>query len=307
MSRKLIIHAHPELRASIDAGEHNFFSIFRKAFEDAGVDVSTGPQSRLTGHATRFSRDYHLFQINGAVSKHALNVRQAHFYPYWSIEYANSRYKPRIAAKRFEPEMIGGVLAQVFFSQMKTRHIPERPAETGLRDFALVALQGRLTAHRSWQFADLRGMVRTIQEQDPERLIVLKPHPKEVYSDEDSALIAELAEQQNVTVANEDADALLAACAYVVTHNSALAFRGFLHRKQAILFAQTDFHHICQTVRQPDDAAKAFAKLRGEPPLFDKYLFWYLQMNCINAGRENAGEKILEMVNECGWPIGGDR
>lgn len=305
MSRKLIIHAHPELRASIDAGQHNFFTQFRKVFEDAGITTITGPQTKLTGHATRFSRDYHLFQIDGAVGRHALNVRQAHFYPYWSIEYAKSRHAPRIAAKRFEPELIGGVLAQVFFTQMQTRHLPERPAETGMRDFALVALQGRLTERRSWQYADLHGMVRAIKEQDPERLIVLKPDPKENYSEQDKALISELAEIPNLTVSNEDTDALLAACAYVVTQNSSVAFRGFLHRKQAIQFARSDFHHICQTVHTPDDAAKAFKNLRDEPPLFDKYLFWYLQMNCINAGRENAGAKIIEMVNECGWPIGG--
>ena len=38
-------------------------------------------------------------------------------------------------------------------------------------------------------------------------------------------------------------------------------------------------------------------------PDFDAYLYWFLQQNCVNASRADAGEQILAQMRRGGWPI----
>jgi len=71
----------------------------------------------------------------------------------------------------------------------------------------------------------------------------------------------------------------------------------------SILFARADFHHICPQVKQPSNAPAAFAQLLGPKPDFARYLYWFLELNCLHAGREDAEKRIAELLNTCGWPV----
>ncbi|MBL4807263.1 MAG: hypothetical protein JKY31_08235 [Rhodobacteraceae bacterium] len=302
MSRKLIIHAPAELKKSIDAGRHNFFRILRQTVEEIGFTTATKRQTKHGGLLANLDHNYHIFNIDGAVGKRALNVRRAHFYPFWSLENAGTRRTPRISGKTFDPDQVNGIAAQDFFNKLCVRNLTTPKETLPQSDYVFVPLQGRILKQRSWQYASTEQMINTILEQDT-RQIIVKPHPKEAYSEAELNYIKCLNLNPRITVSNADTDALLSQCAYVVTHNSSVAFHGFLYQKPAILFAQADYLHICQTVANPTQAASAFAKSQSLRPAFEKYLYWYLQMNCINAGRNEAPAKILEMLTECGWDV----
>ena len=303
MPQKIILHLPAPVKKSVDAGKHNFFKILRQTLESAGYKTETRVQKKHSGIIAKFSRSLHIHHIDGAVGPRSVNVRRAHFYPFWSLENAGTRHEPRIASKIFDPASINALDAQAFFNKICVRNIPDTPPPMAKDGFVLVALQGRLLTQRKWQYADCKQMIDTILAQDPSRQILIKPHPRESYCADEQAFIRELSAHSRIEITHADTHSLLNHCAYVVTQNSGLAFQGFLFQKPAILFAKSDFHHICQTVKTPDQAADAFAKTLDERPAFEKYIYWYLQLNCINAGRDDAPEAILDMLRQCGWEL----
>lgn len=213
------------------------------------------------------------------------------------------RHQSRLAFKAFDPIDIGPGPANNFFKIMQERHIAEILPNPGISSFAFVPLQARLETKRKWQYADAITMVNTIRTHDPSRLIVIKLHPKVTYSQSEMALISTLLKDPLIRLETTATQSLLAHCAYVATQNSAAAFEGILHRKPAILFASSDFHHIFETVTSPANAATAFAGVLSNDPPFEKYLFWFLRLNCANVTRKTAEAKIVEMVNEAGWDL----
>jgi hypothetical protein len=76
---------------------------------------------------------------------------------------------------------------------------------------------------------------------------------------------------------------MIAASVCTVSFNSAVALEGFLHRKPAVLFGQSDFHQIAETVREPGDFAGALQRVLARAPGgYAKFMFWYLAMNCLH-------------------------
>jgi hypothetical protein len=69
-----------------------------------------------------------------------------------------------------------------------------------------------------------------------------------------------------------------------------------------VLFAQIDFHHIALNVADLG-AEQALALAETHAPDFDRYLYWFLQEQCINASRPDAGHQILTQMRRGGWPI----
>ncbi len=303
MPKKLFLHLPKHTQNSVDSGQHNFFNILQKAFEGQGFTAATKLQTKHGGTIARLDRHYHIFDINGASGPRSLNVRKAHFYPFWSLENAGNRYAPRISQLEFNPSEINGIVAQDFFNKICVRNLPAHPEILPKDDFVFIPLQGRLLKQRKWQFSTTNDMINTVLAQEPNRQILVKPHPREDYTAAEKSYIQALSEYPRITITERDTFSLLSQCAYVATQNSAVAFTGFLYQKPAILFANADFHHICQTVKTSDQAAEAFQKISETRPDFEKYIYWYLQMNCINAGRDNAVETILNMARNCGWQV----
>ena len=89
-------------------------------------------------------------------------------------------------------------------------------------------------------------------------------------------------------------------CSYVVTQNSGAAFDGYLFDRPAILFAKIDFHHISQSLTRVN-AKTAFERVLTDTPKFAKYVYWFWQEKSINAGREEAKDKIRARFTQLGW------
>ncbi len=303
MSKKIILHLPAKLKKSVDAGQHNFFKILRKTFEDRGYSTHTRRQNRLDIFSIRSANSLHIHNIDGAVGKHSLNVRLAHFFPFWSLEKAGTRRQPRISGLKFDPAAINGLSAQDFYNKICVRNLKGVPPPIEQSDFIFMPLQGRLLFRRDWQYFDVRNMIDITLSHDKTRQILLKLHPRENYSTAEKTFINSLLDNPRIELTEADTQSLLSQCAYVVTQNSAVGFEALLHQKPTILFAKSSFSHICQTVDNTQIAADAFAKTLSERPAYEKYIYWHLQLNCINAGRDDAPAKIVAMARDGGWDI----
>jgi hypothetical protein len=166
-----------------------------------------------------------------------------------------------------------------------------------------VPLQGKLTEQRSFQTASPVEMLETTLRLEPERNVIATLHPKETYTNADHTALDRLQRTNpRLTVTNGHPGEFLLRCAYVVTQNSGVAFDGFFFDRPAILFAKIDFHHIGQSLTRMT-AEEAFARVLSDRPDFAKYVHWFWQQNCINAGRDDAKGKIRARFQRLGWPI----
>jgi hypothetical protein len=281
------------------AGTFNFMNVLRAAVEGAGWRIEfheTGPDARrrapdLDGYA--------LFHLEPPTHDGALTFRRAYHYPFWQIAPVPQRWRFHSALSPFEAQKIEPEPAHRFADNLRNRVIPGPEPRRG--DRVLVPLQGHIRQCRSFQTMSPVEMLATTAAATP-RPVIATLHPNEVYDDKDMQALNDLAARHaNLTIGG-DTTTILRDCAFVVAQNSAVAFDGYLLGKPAVLFAQIDFHHIALNVADLG-AEQALALAETHAPDFDRYLYWFLQEQCINASRPDAGHQILTQMRRGGWPI----
>ncbi len=245
---------------------------------------------------------YSLWHMQTPPDDRGLCLRRAYWYPFWTFERTNDRWLTETALAAYDPATVDAGAAQPWFRRWRRKIL----GDVALRrdGFVLVALQGRLTEHRSFQSMSPLDMIEATLAQDPRPLrIALHPHPKEAYAASDlRALDRLVARHPRARLAKGGADALLPACDLVVTQTSSVALTGFFAGKPAVLFGGTDFHHIAGSVpRDGLDAAFAAARAPMADPAI--YLYWFLQLRAVNAGLPEAAARIARRLAHFGWPV----
>ena len=161
-------------------------------------------------------------------------------------------------------------------------------------------LQGYLRRTRSFQTMSPVEMLEAVAATG--RPVVATLHPSEQYDEADHRALRALARQHRNLTIGGDTMALLRGCAFVATQNSAVAFDGMILGKPAVLFAQIDFHHAALNVAELGAEAALAAAAEGGPDP-DRYLWWFLKDQAIDAQAPDAGERILAAMRRGGWPI----
>jgi hypothetical protein len=244
---------------------------------------------------------YSLFHMQSPTHARALNLRRAYLYPFWRIEPTAERWEFRVAKMKFPPHKQEPNMAKKFANGLRKRHFDG--LETARDGYIYMPLQGRLGAHRSFQSCSPFEMIEQTLASDANRTVCARLHPNESYSAADREKLQKLQDlHPRFCLTDAPSDALLAHCDYVVCQNSAVALMGYILHKPAVLFAQIDFHHIAGNVGAMGvEAAFDFAQEAERP--YDQYLLWFLRKMAINAGNENAENRILEAMQKGGWQM----
>ncbi|MDF3854461.1 hypothetical protein ACDP63_06595 [Paracoccus sp. P2] len=281
------------------AGSFNFLTVLRRAVEARGWRVEWHQTGTLARMAAPLRDGYALFHMEAPTHARALTFRRAYHYPFWQIEPVPQRWRFAVAQRHYDPTAVDPEPARAFAERLRARVLPGPPPRRG--DTILVPLQGHIRRCRSFQTMSPVEMLKAIAATG--RPTVATLHPRESYDEADRAALAELAARHpNLRIGGDTAQ-LLRDCAFVATQNSAVAFDGYLLGKPAVLFGQIDFHHIGLNVAELG-AAQALARAESHAPDFDRYLFWFLQQNAINATLPDAEARILAAMRRGGWPIG---
>ena len=284
-------------------GEFNLINLVRQAFEARGFRVEYIKNSLAERIKSASRNGYSLFHMEDPFHPRALTLRRAYYYPFWRIESSAKRWEWSIAKSNFDPAKIDCVEARNFcrFRRKQLFGLNEIPTAPGGSIY--IPLQGRLMQRRSFQSLSPLEMIATVLKLDPGRQIYTGLHPNETYLPEEIAALRAMADTSpRLTVSTAPMTDLLASCDYVVTENSSVALAGYFFHKPAVLFAKIDFHHIAANVAE----LGVEAALRTVPTLapdYDRYMYWFLQMTCINTGQADAEDRILEMVRRKGWRV----
>lgn len=284
----LRVYLEPGMLASARAGTFNVMNRIRAAAEQIGWRLEWRDESDFKASRGGFA----LRHMKPVTGPNVLSLRRAYHYPFWSIEPTHERWDFRVARSRFDPAAVDGDAAHAFLARVRGRVLPGAKVTAG--DHVLIALQGRISEHRSFQSMSPLAMVETVARTG--RPCIATLHPREEYSrSERNALDALAARHPNLAIRGDTAT-LLQSCAFVATMNSSVAFDGFLLEKPAVLFARIDFHHITLT---PDEIEKAPA----HRPDFARYMFWFLRDMAVNAAASDAEAQIIAAWRRGGWPV----
>ncbi|KGJ05689.1 hypothetical protein IT41_05645 [Paracoccus halophilus] len=284
--------------ATSRAGTFNFMNLLRAAVEGAGWRVEWHETGAAARHAAPMLDGYALYHMEAPTHDRALTFRRAYHYPFWQIEPVPQRWRFRVAQRRFDPDGIDPRTARHFVNSLRNR-VMSGP-EPSRCDTVLVPLQGHIRRCRSFQTMSPVQMLEHVAATG--RPTVATLHPGESYDSADHRALERLAARHPNLRIGGDTMRILRECAFVATQNSAVAFHGYLLGKPAVLFGQIDFHHIALNVADIG-ATRALQQAETHAPDFDRYLFWFLQENAINAGHHSAGACILEQMRRGGWPI----
>ncbi len=293
----VVLHLEQPLRKSAEAGTHNFISKMVKVLENARfrVEFSSGMNSK-TG--------YSLSHMSSPPGQVGLVFRRVYHYPFWQIDQSAARWDWDTAKATFNAASIDALTAQKFYRYWQKRLWGDFTDNATRAGFVYVPLQGRLLEHRSFQSCSPLEMLEICLQHVPNKKVIAGLHPKEIYSKPEIAALEGLAARYpRLQIQKGGTDNLLQGCDAVVTQNSAAAFNGYFFAKPAILFAKIDFHHIA-TIADVARPGAAFAKLAAHKPDYAAYIYWFWQLQSINAGRDDAEDKIARRLLRFGWPLG---
>ncbi|MCI2400082.1 hypothetical protein [Aliiroseovarius subalbicans] len=293
--------------SSLDHARDGAFGIVSRvtaAFEGQGfrVELRKNSESEMRKSATR--NGYSLFLMDDPFHAKALTLRRAYYYPFWRIEASAKRWEFEVAQQRFDPAKIDPIKAENWANRWRKWIFKAKTLDGVTRNGPVyIPLQGRLLERRSFQTHSPVNMIRATQDQVGDKPILLGLHPGEAYSPEELSAVQGIADADpRIMLQTGGMDQALRVCDHIVTENSAAALSGFFFHKPAVLFGQIDFHHQMANVSELG-LNRAFSEMKKRTPAFDKYLYWFIQMNAIKADIDSAESAILDRVRRHGWQV----
>ncbi len=293
-TRVFRIHLGPAVLPVAKAGKHNFLNRLTAVLGECGYQCEYWPNGFAERIATGSLPGWSMFEMEPPEGPQSLVFRRAYVAPFWQIDRSDRRWDWDVAGAHFHITDQQRYKAVEFAAAWRRRLYEWRTGTATQNGSIFVPLQSRLLDKRSFQSAAPIDMLKALIARYPRRPIHATLHPNVTYPETETTALADLtARHPALTVSRQPAEALLATCDLVATQNSAAAFDALFWRKPVILFAGIDFHHAMASVWR-DGLEAAFAQLEKGRPDFDGYLWWYLQRQSLNAGREDF--RIRSMV-----------
>ncbi len=301
--KTLRLHYSASLLERAKAGSHNFTNVMRRAFQGVGFDIEMVPDSKAARLKTRATSAYSITEMSKPLKGKSLVMRRAYVGAYWRLEKTQERWNFEVAKASYEPDSVDPDLADRFMTLWQKTLFGAAPGRARRGGFILLPLQARLLDRREFQTMAPMQMIDAICREGPPKPIVATLHPGVGYGRDELTALDRLVERhERLTLSKSSTTELLRTCDGIACQNSAAAFQGYFFRKPAILFADIDFQHIASRVSQ-HGVAGAFAHADEARPDYARYVYWFLKLNSISAGQENAPDQVLEVARARGWDI----
>lgn len=249
---------------------------------------------------------------NGMVQQvNALNTALAYIPPYFHLDAQGVLADSSAGNADYDAARVNAVLASSKFRSLQDRLVKKRRSRYGPKEDVTeiskgciaVFLQGDNPHRQGTAYCDNETLLRTVAESAGGRTVVVKAHPISKQLD-DAQLILQLL-QEGLPVEGTDANVhdILRQCAVTVSYNSAVAIEGFLHSKPAILFGKSDFHHVAETVRTPEDFPNALSTALTSHHDYAKYLHWYFSQFAVSVDDWLLDDKLLQIFGAAGFSV----
>lgn len=298
------------------AGRHlRLYRVIRDMARVEGIGLELRPRARDLTPASRTAPDdrfadgnLHILDDRSVQADNVLNCAVAYFWEFWHLDPKGTKAFSGIGDLAYDAADMPYARAQHFFAGQKARLVDKRrskygqkAAHTPLPEGALaVFLQGDFPRRQGATRFDDLAMLDVVRAHAGDRAILVKPHPLVT----DPFTLAEIGalRDDRLTVTDANVHDILASCAVTVSINSTVALEGYLHRKPAILFGRSDFHHIAGRVQVPADFPDAMTVALARKRGYAQYLAWYFLRHCLRLGSPGLEPAIWARFAAAGFP-----
>ncbi len=251
----------------------------------------------------------HVIQNGWMDTPNALNATIAYIPPFWHLDRQGVLCNSTIAASKYSPETVPFDAANGFFRGLRKRLVNNRHSrydqsaeiEEIPKDCIAVFLQGGLPEKQGNAYCSTEDMLRTVHRFSDGRTVVVKAHPISNQIKDAKVLSDLMHEGMEFYPTSANVHDILASCSVTVSFNSAVAMEGFLHRKPAILFGESDFHHYTETVKAPEEFPIALSKALQKQGGYAQYVYWYFAKQCLSLHDSDLDRKLLEKFSNMGF------
>ena len=294
--KRLFLYLNGRQRTAVRAGQGGMMGRVAQAVERAGWPVILLPEEAREAAAA--VDGYHLVLNAEVKGDFCLSLRRCYMDPFWRIEDTNDRWGWEVGRKAFDDASVPAGWARAFRDRWRVQLFKDQPIRRDGHIF--VPLQGKLLRRRSFQSMSPIEMLQATLAADPTRRVIATLHPAEEYTVEERTALNALAGPR-FELSDQPSIRLLATCDLVVTQNSSMALTGFFAGKAAVLFAQTDFHHLAGSV--PRDGLAAAFDHAERPVDYAAYLLWFFKRNAITSWADDVEVQILARLRHHGWRL----
>lgn len=255
---------------------------------------------------------FHLIDHGGQPHPRALILGSAYIAPWHYCDPRGIRAISTIGDLAFDPETVPEARAAAFRAELYSNLVIRRRSRYFQPEERLEIPQGCIAvflqteAHRGVAetcHLRLRPMIKALLARDDPRPIVVKPHPRDTDIDTFDWLARKARRDGRLRIIPANIHDILAACAVVVTINSAVGIEAMVHGKPVVLCGHADFHHACVTVRQADEMDAAIAHAQAADWPHARYLSWFYQDHCLDPRRPDLAQAVLARIAATGYDL----
>ncbi|MEL0436004.1 capsular polysaccharide export protein, LipB/KpsS family [Phycobacter sp. K97] len=315
---KIVLHLKAsDLQSGFSGWHLEFYQVLGALMEAHGIRVESRQRDgdiRIDTRTIRDSRfddgNLHIIDDRSVRAPNVLNAGVAYFWRFWQLDPRGVKAFSSTGDTPYEPDQMPRRRAQSFFDNMHKRYVRSRKSKYDQPETSQQFPEGAISVFFQGDYPVTSGatsttdieMLRAVQSGAGDRRIIVKPHPL-TSNVSDIAETLALAEADNriiVTDANVH-DILSASCA-TVSINSTVALEGFLHRKPAILFGRSDFHHLAGQVHDPQEFSRVLADELDRDEGYEQFLAWYFLKMCLPLSSARLEERIWQIFTQAGFP-----
>jgi hypothetical protein len=252
----------------------------------------------------------HLVEDGRVTGEGWLNAAVAYFLGFWHLDpkgvladsgARHARYAPR-TVDLGAAQATMKALRQRFVRPRLSRYNQDRERRTDLPDGAIaVFLQGRTPYAAGQCDVPMPDIILAACRNASGLPVVVKPHPLSAL-DCTRAMAKAADEGAEFSVFDGNIHDLLERCAVTVSVNSAAAMEGFLHRKPAILFGQSDFESLVTRVQAPEGFDVALQTALSTDWRYAKMLHWYFTRHTLDSEADDFDVKLWARFELVGFP-----
>lgn len=274
---------HLHQRLDQKSSSHFFVRLWR-VFEQRGVQVDYAKHRLVRDNPAPQDGNLHIVQ-NGLIrGRGVLNAAETGVSGFWQLDPNGVLADSSLVNMPYLPQEVPGGQAQSFFQKLRRdwadrgRARYDQPvAPPNVPKGAIVFFhQGESFLTRRVTSLQLDQMLRALVAGSRGRPVVVKPHPVARRDGLDRTLAQLREEGIDIPLVDGNIHQVLKRAAVTASINSGASVEGFLHRRQAITFGQSDFHHFAHRVTDldqvPDVIDAALQKRNG----YARFMWWYL-------------------------------
>lgn len=292
----------PYLRDKLHRCDHRVF--FKRLWDEFSA---RGARLRLADNPLCFTGtppedgNLHFIQNGLIQGEGVLNVTIAMIEPYWQVDPKGILADSSIRDAVFNPRKIGWKPSKALMRELKRDKLVARRSRYvhgGDRvqlpeDAVVLFYQGDGVLTQRAQTCSTEDMLRAMVEGAGGRPVVVKPHPLIGLRGMEDTLEKLRGEGMPIDVIDGNVHDMLDQVAVTVSVNSACSFEGFLHRKPAILFGKSDFHHFAINLEDPFDFSAGLERALSFDGPYVKYIWWYLEQQNISGYAPDFFDRVM--------------